>query len=482
MALTFATTDVTHTLPITENEDEASFATPTDKKLALPDHGDAFIPKDESVIDSSEDETDWWDGVYATRMGQDEENEVDLLDACKANDIDTVLNLIGDDMQKSAVNLDCRITINHPNPPVYSRVRRTVMFEDSPFHVCCALGHSDLVKYFIKREECKFDTTDMEGRTPLHSAAAGGHLDICKMLLKEQQVPNMLEYKDRLGRTPTFLASQHGHPAVLKFLLTQTFRRHTSPDIPSKDSRTSLIAACRNGHFECVKLLIERGKSNVEASNIKGLRPLHSAALNGSLPIVQYLTTTASCSLNARDSHNRTAFFISCQTSNFPLVRHFCSLPSCDLKVAFARSYTGQEMLLSSGLKEMGYYVRDETRARDIARKERIEAANKELGRNNEGPKKKVLISEEEWKLVREFKQGRNLDVLDVIQNSGFPGWEGPNWAKKEFEDEEARKRKEMWEEEERIRKEREEEEERLRLEEIRNRPKVKAKDRRKKK
>ncbi|GMH89301.1 hypothetical protein TL16_g11417 [Triparma laevis f. inornata] len=442
MALTFAANDQVLTIP-TQDDEDTSFATPIDKTLALPDHGDTFIPKDESVIDSSEDETDWWDGVYSTRLGLDEENEVDLLDACKANDIDMVLNLIGDDMQKSSVNLDSRIPLSHPNPPIYSRVRRTVMYESSCFHVCCNLGHDELVKYFIKREECVFDTKDMEGRTPLHSAAMNGHLDICKMLLKEQQVPNMMEYKDRLGRTPIFLAAQNGHNLVLKFLLTQTFRKKTSPDITSNDGRTSLNASCRNGHLECVKLLVEKGKSNIESANNKGLRPLHSANLNGSLKICKYLISDCSCDINAVDGHNRTGFFISCQERNFDLIKFYCGFEKCDLKIAFASSYTGQEILLNKQEKEMGYYVRDETRARDIARKERIEKANKELGRNNEGPKKKSLISDEEWKLVREFKKGpRNMEVLDLIENEGFPSWGKENWAKKEFEDEQARKQK----------------------------------------
>ena len=75
MALTFASNDITHNLPPSPNlQEDVSFSTqPTsivDNELA------PFVPKDESVIDSSEDENDWWDGVYDTRLGQNEENEV----------------------------------------------------------------------------------------------------------------------------------------------------------------------------------------------------------------------------------------------------------------------------------------------------------------------------------------------------------------------------------------------------------------------
>ena len=74
------------------------------------------------------------------------------------------------------------------------------------------------------------------------------------------------------------------------------------------------------------------------------------------------------------------------------------------------------------------------------------------------------------------------MEVLDLIENEGFPSWGRENWAKKEFEDEQARKQKEMWDREEERRKREEEEEERRRVEELKNKPKVRAKDRRKKK
>jgi hypothetical protein len=162
--------------------------------------------KEETVIDSSSDDGDWWDGVYGTFPGEDMDSEEALLDACKDNDIDAVLDLIGDDIQKSEVNLDCRVPMNHPNPPIYSRSRRSVMYEDSAFHICCARGHQELVDFFIQREECDFTMPDMDKLTPLHAAVASNHIDIVKALVKSQRVPNMLPAVDRSGRTCMYVA------------------------------------------------------------------------------------------------------------------------------------------------------------------------------------------------------------------------------------------------------------------------------------
>jgi len=112
-------------------------------------------------VDSSSDEEEWWNGVYSAPMGEEADKEEEMLDACKDNDIDRVLSLIGDDLQKSQVNLDARIPLGFPNPPRFSRKRRSVVFEPGFFQAVCERGHEELVKYFIQREECRFDTTDM---------------------------------------------------------------------------------------------------------------------------------------------------------------------------------------------------------------------------------------------------------------------------------------------------------------------------------
>jgi len=301
--------------------------------------------------------------VYATPLGKDEENEVDLIDACKANDIDTVLTLIGDNIQKSAVNLDCRISINHPNHPIYSRKRRTVMFENSAFHIVCEAGFLELVQYFIKREECNFHTTNMENQTPLHSAAANDHLQVVKLLVREQKVPNMLNEVDRLGRTPLYVAAQKGHYDVLSFLVTQTFRKKAVVDARARNLSTPLIAAARNGHYDCVKLLI-KNSADTEAAMLKGLRPLHASAIAGSLKQCEFLIEEANVDINSVDDFNRTAFFFSCQQENYELVKFFSSYDACDMKIACGFSYTGQESLLAKNNKKIGFYVRDLQRKR----------------------------------------------------------------------------------------------------------------------
>jgi ankyrin repeat protein len=397
---------------------------------------------DESVVDSSDDETDWWDGVYGTPFGVDCDKEEELIDACKDGNVDAVLELIGNDFQKSEVNLDCRVLVNHPNPPVYSRKRRTVMFESSPFHICCELGHEELVQYFINREECNFLTTDMDDLTPLHSAVVNDHLPIVKLLVKSQRVPNMLERKDRTGRTPLYIAAQLGRSDILTFLVKQTFRNKADVDATQNDGSTPLHMACRNGHLECVKILHDKGKANVELSNHKELRPLHAAVLSRSCEIVEFLYKNCAADLNVLDSANRSPFYLAAQNDDFALVKQISQYDGIDMQLGYAYSYTAQETALAKKPqnKEIGFYIRDLQRARDIEKKERIEAANKAMGKKNrEGTKKKTLLSEDEWAIAKEFIKGkRNLIALDTIN---FKSWQDPklDWVRKEHDVKEMR-------------------------------------------
>ncbi len=416
--------------------------------------------KSESVVDSSEDEFDWWDGVYATRTGEDCDNEVDLIDACHRDDIDEVLNLVGDDPQKSNVNLDARVTLHHPGPPVYSRSRRSVIFEDSAFQICCGRGNIELVKYFIHREESNFDTKDMDMGTPLHSAVRGDHLQVVKVLVKEQKVPNMLMVKDRIGRTPLYVAAQLGLVDTLKFLCTQTFRRKADLNARAQDGSTPLIVACRNGHEACARLLVDK-KADIEMGNNKGVRPLHAAVIAKKHNLVDFLINYG-CDVNAGDGQGRTAFFLACASQDFDMVRMLSGMETVDMQKSYAGSYTGQEEAIRRGNKEIGFYARDLQRERDLRRKELVDKANKDLAAKNEEGKKKVLLSDAEWQVAKDFSKGRDLMKLDKLAFPSWDNWKGKKWIVEEAEEKE-RKERERIEALQRAKKEAKEAEETVR-------------------
>ena len=96
----------------------------------MPDHSHdnflaAFSNLESHEISDSEDSDNppppWWDGVYGTAASEQFDMEEELLDACEDGDLEAVLELVGNDYQKSNVNLDCLVPLNAPDAPSYSR-------------------------------------------------------------------------------------------------------------------------------------------------------------------------------------------------------------------------------------------------------------------------------------------------------------------------------------------------------------------------
>ena len=133
-------------------------------KPLMPDHSNdnflaAFSNLETHEVEDSEDEDNpqkpWWDGVYGTGEGDVFDMEEELLDACEDGDLTAVMDLIGNDIQKSNVNLDCDVPLGAPDAPQYSRSKRTVIYRPRAFQIACANGRLDIVEFLIEREEVR---------------------------------------------------------------------------------------------------------------------------------------------------------------------------------------------------------------------------------------------------------------------------------------------------------------------------------------
>ena len=93
--------------------------------------------------------------------------EAVLLEACRDGDLELV-----------------RTLIETKNIPVnYNELGK----EQTPLHLACAEGHSELVKYLLKKG-ANVNARDFESWTPLHCAAANNEIDIVRMLVKDPKI------------------------------------------------------------------------------------------------------------------------------------------------------------------------------------------------------------------------------------------------------------------------------------------------------
>lgn len=400
--------------------------------------------------DSNNPDPPWWDGIYGTKAGNVGDMEEELLDACEDGDLEAVRELVGnEDYQKSNVNLDCRVPLGAPNAPQYSRTKRSVIYRPSAFQIACANGRMEIIEFLIDREEvrffchpiilliyssthliahqCKFDTTDMDEKNALHDATIEGHLDVVKILLKTQRVPNMVPTVDCKRNTVLHHACDNEHFEIAKFLVTQTFRKKIDYRAVNEKGDTALKIACGRGCFDIVKVIVERGKLGLEDCEFpdkKNTRPLHAACWKGHFKVVEYLVGVMGVEIDSFDAQNRTGLYLAAVNGHLECVKYLAGL-GADLTISYAFSFTPQEVALKNGWKEIGKFLRDLQRQKNLEKKQRLEEANARTAGVDAKEKHRRLLKAGEMVQVRKFVKGRTDKNVKELDSFDFEEIEG---------------------------------------------------------
>jgi len=115
----------------------------------------------------------------------------------------------------------------------------------------------------------------------IHDAARKGDFAKVKTLLEKD--PKLVNVKGKSGSTPLHFASEGGHFQVVKILI----EKGAKVNIKNDSDRTPLVAPIYKGHKEIVELLIKKGADiNVKAG---GQTPVHWAAEMGQKEIAYLL-------------------------------------------------------------------------------------------------------------------------------------------------------------------------------------------------
>ncbi|PRW56053.1 UPF0613 -like [Chlorella sorokiniana] len=143
--------------------------------------------------------------------------------------------------------------------------------------------------------------TNNAGQTPLSTAAASGATAVAGLLLGAAPAAALLT--DAEGSTPLMVAVKEKHPALVQQLLAAA---PEAAAVTDKQGNTALHWGAASENKAIVSALLAAAPETATAVNEAGA-PVHIAAYNASLPIVELLVAAAPQAMAAQDVKGKTA-------------------------------------------------------------------------------------------------------------------------------------------------------------------------------
>lgn len=173
----------------------------------------------------------------------------------------------------------------------------------TPFYAVCEGGNLIAVQHLISLN-VDTKTRDIYYISPFLAACKSGKFDVVKYLIST--FPDCLNDTDVNQCNAFYYACQSGNIDLVTFLYqTNTF------DVNARywNKNTALHTACYNGHLDVVKFLLKR-KADLFTATSSGSFPIHLAAKNNKVSVVEYLIKEDKRLLEIRGPKMNTPFMM----------------------------------------------------------------------------------------------------------------------------------------------------------------------------
>ncbi|EAQ84384.1 hypothetical protein CHGG_08398 [Chaetomium globosum CBS 148.51] len=185
-------------------------------------------------------------------------------------------------------------------------------------HLAAQGGHLECVRLLLS-VDARTDEPDCGGPTPFLLACAGGCVDVARLILSERREATDVNAGGYLSGSqpwkPLHVAAYWGHLLTVQFLIDAG----ASLDLPAEGGATALWLACCHGHLEVSEWLVKKGADVNHALPASQRRPIHQAAENGHLELVQFLHGRGAY-LNSGDAKGVTPLWLASQQGHARIV------------------------------------------------------------------------------------------------------------------------------------------------------------------
>ena len=184
----------------------------------------------------------------------------------------------------------------------------------------CATGNVATVVSLITERHAHPSGKGKLGRTPLHVACLHGHIEIVKYLINEQGVTPSCE--DDNGNTPLHCANSS---AIARFLVEE---KKCDINHRNKYNDTPLHDAAYNGQLDVVEYLITSQHCDPACKGRAGYTPLHSACCGGHIEVVKYLINKQGVNPSCEDNNGTTPLHC---TKTREVAQYLVETMKCDI-------------------------------------------------------------------------------------------------------------------------------------------------------